>query len=102
MPACGQSSGGVIGGRGVNLRHEPGESEIENFHFAGAREHDVFGLEVEVENAEFVRGGERLGALERKRQKFVQGNRRRRRSRSVSPSTYSITRNVSVASSITS
>ena len=50
---------GAGGGRG----HLAGEAEVENFYAALAGDHDVFGLEVAVDDAGGVGSGESVGKL---------------------------------------
>ena len=69
-----------------------GQTEVEDLDAAVFGEEDVFGLEVAVDDALFVRGGEAAGDLQGILDRLAEGRAAvRRRSRSVSPSSSSET-----------
>ncbi len=69
----------AVGPGGIELglvRSQPtGEAEVENFDEAAIGEHDVGGLEVAMEDAQIVRGGEAVRDLDARRERELQACR---------------------------
>ncbi len=64
--------GGVVG---VAAPGAAGDAEVENLHPVAGGNHDVFGLDVAVNDAFFVRGLQSLAALSGNGEEFIGGDR---------------------------
>jgi len=71
----GESLGGCRGPGGIGAGKAAGDSEVEQLDLAGSGEHDVFRLDIAVENAFGMRGAQSVDALEGDGEEAIEGHR---------------------------
>ena len=78
-PSCRRPASGVVFAEALAGLRQLRQAEVEHLDDAVRRHHDVAGLEVAVDDAARVRGGERVGERDRDAQRLAEAAARWRR-----------------------